>query len=813
MWQGRWIWAEEPEGAVPRGRGFGGPPPETWNRFCYLRRSFELGDRPRFPNSFELLGIPGRVTADSRFVLYVNGTEVVRGPARSAPERLSYIEVDLAPHLRSGENVIAALVRFYGRPNPWWMPAAPSNQLGYGSFAFEAPAIGIVSDASWRGRPAPYRQRVEAPGSVMGMAAPPTEIVDGAELPTGWTRPGFDDSSWTPAVVLSGGPSAAERGSLPGVPYTAVEPAAIGLLTAIGVDLAPLSSHVVAHVDMDEPLAAYPRLEDTATADTGDVLTVYDAGGMTIATPTLRVQGTPGAIIDVYAGETLRADGLVEIHPREYALRYRLAGTGEEVVQGFEAVGFRYLCVAVRGDAQVTEARAVERRYPRNDGAAFECDDEQLNRIWAAGARTLDVCATDAFIDCPGREQRAWVGDAYIHALLTYVTNSDWRLVRRHPRIAAHGQRRDGLLAMAAACDLTLLATTIPDYSLHWLRTLARYLEHTGDAETVRELLPTAAEIVGAFERYREDDGLLHHVPGWVFVDWAMTERAEVTGAVDALYAAALDDYAWLLDLVGAAPGGAERVRALAARTRSAFEWLWDEARGVYVDAAGADGPHRRVSQQTNAMAIVGRCAPPERHARMLAAILDSSRLVVTPVERMMRSGQSGQLIDPATVTAFDPETNVVAAQPFFSHFLHQAVVLAGRRDLIPELCRRWWPQVAAGNSTIGELWDGPVDIVSRAHAWSCTPTYDLTTHVLGVRPIAPGYTRAEIRPRFGALRRLSGRIPTPHGLIEIDLTRVGGTISIPPGVSAALSFDDVPLQGDDLPAGRHVISEHVARS
>jgi alpha-L-rhamnosidase len=807
MWQGRWIWAAEPERSVSRGRGFGGPPPETWNRFCYLRRSFELAEKPISGGVDHESAIMARMTADSRFVLYVNGTEVARGPARSVPERLSYIEVDLSPYLRSGENVVGALVRFYGRPNPWWIPAAPSHQLGYGSFAFEAPAIGIVTDASWRGRPAPYQQQVDATGSVMGMAAPPTEVIDGAGVPVGWASPGFHDSGWLPAVVLSGGPSAAARGSLPAVPYSAVEPAGIALLTASGVDLAPLGSRIVTHVETEEPLNAYPRPDDVAAADTGDVLTVYDAGGMTIATPALRMLGMAGAIVDVYAGETLRADGLVEIRPRDYALRYRLAGIGDEVVEGFEAVGFRYLCVAVRGDAQVAEVRAIERRHPRDDVAAFACNDEQLNQIWAAGARTLDVCATDAFLDCPGREQRSWVGDAYIHALLTYVTNSDWRLIRRHLRIAAHGQRRDGLLAMAAACDLTLLATTIPDYSLHWLRTLARYLEHTGDVETVRELLPTAAAIVGAFERYRQDDGLLHHVPGWVFVDWAMTERAEVTGAVDALYAAALDDYARLLDFVGAAAGEAERVRALAARTRAAFELLWDEARGVYVDAAGAAGPRRRVSQQTNAMAIIGSCAPPERWARMLAFVLDPGRPVVTPVERMMRTGQSGQLIDPATVVAFDPETNVVAAQPFFSHFLHQAVVLAGRRDLIPELCRRWWPQIASGNTTIGELWDGPADIVSRAHAWSCTPTYDLSTHVLGVRPLAPGYTRAELRPHFGPLERLSGRVPTPLGPIEIDLTRDGGAITIPVGITASLSFDDVPLQGGELPAGRHAVT------
>jgi len=126
------------------------------------------------------------------------------------------------------------------------------------------------------------------------------------------------------------------------------------------------------------------------------------------------------------------------------------------------------------------------------------------------------------------------VGDAYIHTVLTFVTATDWRLAKRNLRIAAHSQRPDGLLAMAAAGDLSQAVVTIPDYSLHWIRALARYWQYSGDGETLLELAPTALQIAEAFEHWREEDGLLHGVPGWVFIDWAQTERAEVVGALNA---------------------------------------------------------------------------------------------------------------------------------------------------------------------------------------------------------------------------------------------------------------------------------------
>ena len=208
-WNANWIWSEEPPRVSSPVASAAVPPKELRNRFCYLRRSFELDAVPE--------SAPARVTADSRFILYVNGAEVARGPARSIPERLAYCEVDLAPHLRPGKNVLAALVRFYGAPMPWWRPAPASLQLGYGSFAFEAPAIAISSDASWKGHRAPYRQDVPTPPM---LPLPPLEIFDAREDAPGWTAAEFDDSSWQPATVLSAGTLASTRTRIPVEPFS-----------------------------------------------------------------------------------------------------------------------------------------------------------------------------------------------------------------------------------------------------------------------------------------------------------------------------------------------------------------------------------------------------------------------------------------------------------------------------------------------------------------------------------------------------------------------------------------------------------------
>src|SRR5438067_13917472 len=94
-WHGHWIWTEppaRPTNMIP-GRRDNDVRPEAHGLF---RKTFTLEHVPA--------RAPARITADSRYCLYVNGQEVFRGPVRSQPRRLHYDLFDLAPYLRQGEN-------------------------------------------------------------------------------------------------------------------------------------------------------------------------------------------------------------------------------------------------------------------------------------------------------------------------------------------------------------------------------------------------------------------------------------------------------------------------------------------------------------------------------------------------------------------------------------------------------------------------------------------------------------------------------------------------------------------------------------
>ena len=94
-----------------------------------------------------------------------------------------------------------------------------------------------------------------------------------------------------------------------------------------------------------------------------------------------------------------------------------------------------------------------------------------------------------------------------------------------------------------------------------------------------------------------------------------------------------------------------------------------------------------------------------------------------------------------------------------------------------------------------------------------------ITTYLLGVEPVEPGFRRFRFAPHVIAhLAFAEGRVPTPHGFVEARWERAGGvvkaTLAVPEGTAADVSFpraakvtvDGKPHVGAPLAPGRHEI-------
>jgi hypothetical protein len=159
---------------------------------------------------------------------------------------------------------------------------------------------------------------------------------------------------------------------------------------------------------------------------------------------------------------------------------------------------------------------------------------------------------------------------------------------------------------------------------------------------------------------------------------------------------------------------------------------------------------------------------------------------------------------------SFDEETEDYQLAPNPSGFLLEALFKA-RRDLgvdnttaISHLLDNLWGSMVNNNEYYtGASWeyvkpDGSPGIdlfTSLAHPWGAAPTYVLPEYLLGVAATSPGYKTVTIKPMIGFmdLIEVSGKVPTPHGPIEVSWTHrdlcVNITITMPAGITATLQI------------------------
>lgn len=787
-----WIWRQRPP-LEARGLaatfGPGRSPAEEQNRFVYFRKRFDLLADPEKAVL--------HISADGRYQLFVNGAFIGRGPARCDPAFQYYDSYDIASSLRTGANVIAVLGHSYGRDMAWYqLPRHEAAQrFGCGGIFVQADLqsggqfIPIDSDESWKYLESAAWQRETSAGAV-GFV----EVYDARLAPLAWQAIDFDDSAWAHPALLR---EVTRPRTAPVRPFPHMIPRDIAPLLerkqpAVALHRCGEVTEATGDLTLPQRIGAEELREldscraqgvenlvteagpaTVRTAPGAAVAIVLDFGGTVTGRPVLEISGPAGAVIDIGCSERLQND---HIEPRGHSFLTSenvdrlITRAGRTVWERFEWTGFRYLQLTVRNapdELTIHAAHLNYTSYPVEERGRFACSDETLNRIWQAGVNTLQLCMHDGFEDCPQREQRQFVGDAYVEVLVNFAAFGDTHLAAKFLRQVQHSQRADGMTQTATPSDMAAAAkATICDYSLYWLMAIREYVRYTGDAALVTELFPGVAGVVGWFARFLDGDGLLNEPPHWIFIDWAEMDKRGQCTALNAQYVHVLGVAAELAEMVGL-PDWAAVWRAQAARIAQALnQLLWDESRGVYVDSRVQGEQSRRVSQQTNGICLAYGLVPADRQERVIAYVTDPARVKLTAA--------MGPLYQPPP---FDEESDVVLAQPFCAHHLHRGLVAVGRADLMVENIRqRWGAMIAAGSTTIWELWS---PLASQCHAWSTTPTFDLPTYVLGIAPLADGFAKTVVAPRPCDLAWARGSLPTPHGTVDVSWEREAGRFAL----------------------------------
>ena len=171
---------------------------------------------------------------------------------------------------------------------------------------------------------------------------------------------------------------------------------------------------------------------------------LHDLGYVAAGTVVLDIDGAaPGTVLDLAGADLLDGRGGLADLGEHAGFRYVCQGGGPERFESSWAIGARHLSVRRPPAGLTTPARrrslsrCTSACAPRPEGN-LRLPDPDLEHIFAVGLRTVDLCAFDAYVDCPtrratgvdGRRRRPPDGRPRRQP-------PDWSVARWHPQLTA----------------------------------------------------------------------------------------------------------------------------------------------------------------------------------------------------------------------------------------------------------------------------------------------------------------------------------------------------------------------------------------
>ena len=165
------------------------------NNFAYFRKLFSIDRKPSLARVY--------VTAHNDYLLYCNGHELGRGPARCDPNHYGqYNAYDVTELVKTGANVFAAMGHWQGTFWDAGINAQPAFLLEAHLKHSDGSSTAITTDESWKALA--HTAFIETnPTYFIGRYRNRAAIQFDRRLePAGWRTADFDDSGWAAATVV-----------------------------------------------------------------------------------------------------------------------------------------------------------------------------------------------------------------------------------------------------------------------------------------------------------------------------------------------------------------------------------------------------------------------------------------------------------------------------------------------------------------------------------------------------------------------------------------------------------------------------------
>ncbi len=719
------------------------------NTSLYIfKKSFHLSEKP-----YEFTV---KVSADTRYKLYINGYEICCGPCAGGAFKKYYENIECAYALNKGENVIEVKVIHDPTDSKLITMFRRSKPALYfdGKGLTEDGGFEIVSDESFEAfieKNIAFEHRHDILWSVG-----PFENINGEKH-----LEKLDvETLFYPNVYLKGYTmwGVADRYLLEERPLPIFVPDKKSELSKIREFIDDNGKYNIVFAS-DVYTTAMLTYEFTAEKD-AKIKAVYAECALT--------RGDDG---NLFKGLRDNTDGVID----STAYDIVTANGKPQTYEPFSYRAFRYIRLECDKKPEHIKILAARYTYDYETNAEgggvgyFESSDPLHSKMWNISRNTLECCTHETVVDCPFYEQQQYIMDGGLESIFAWRLSNDSSIQRKFLTDMAQSQNCEGLLsANYPNIDLQI----IPGFSLYFVMAVREYLRYTDDRDFARSMTGTCDRILEYFARTADDNGLVMPEYGWRYLDWVDgwdrgmpigVEEAPMT-AYNLMYAAALGSAAGVCDVCGR-PGLAEDYRKRTVNTICAVNTLcFDKKKGLYTDVYGKSA----YSQHTTVWAILSGAVKGNKAKELMERTMNDitiSKCSFSMRYYLLRALEASDCYEKYADT-----------------------VLHGWKTMLDNHCTTWC--------------EDAVTCRSECHGWSCAPMYEMSAMILGITPAENGFKKVRIKPCEMGLTHANGRVPIPNGYIDVSWKREGERFTLDINASTAVAMDII------LPSGKALTVE-----
>ncbi len=534
-----------------------------------------------------------KISADSNYALYINGTFVESGQYGDYPHYKIYDEFDITKYCKAGKNVVAITVWHYGQVTLCYCPGSPA-----------------------------LRYEIWNEENMLCASGKNTLCRENREYESGLcrfitTQLGY--SFHYDCTAYDG--------------WREGNPEGFECASVVEQEL-PLYKRPIKKLQLLE------KREVTALKAEGGTHFLYDIGEEEVGYLTLKVRSDKKQKILITYGEHIHKGSVSRIiAERDFSVEVTV-GEGESVYTNpYRRLGLRYLEVFCESPIEPEYITVIPTLYPlKKEIPNFE---NPLDRkIYEVCVRTLELCMHEHYEDCPWREQSLYCMDSRNQMLCGYYCFEEYEYPRANLKLISQDRREDGLLSICYPSKNygTANGLVIPSFSLHYYTQMWEYITATGDVSLAKEVYPKLLSVIKVFTDNMKD-GCVDSVVSddcWNFYEWSdgltgtigKDDKYAHEACLNLLLVIALRNMAKISQAVGEEDNFTYLISPLKSAIREEF---FDKERGYFINSSVNNG----VSELVNSLAILADVCTADEAKHITRALVDENS-GLTPITLSM---------------------------------------------------------------------------------------------------------------------------------------------------------------------------------